>query len=417
MHKRALHIVISGMLVLMISALSSCSRHADSVDSKAVLSVVIKPSDTKSGNTEQTPQETRINSLEIFVFDMSSSEKPAGSLDGYAKASSSELLAKTVDIDVSTGLKHIYAIANGPEGLYERVHCEEDLLSETMRLGDNRRDSFVMVGSPCGETNLVAGVSGSNKVHINLKRMVSRVIVGNIRASFISPALERSDVRLGRVYLSDVTSELPLVNGDVFDVFGTAESNKEYEMSGKTFTIPYFYEFRSTSPLCNPIELVTFPDGRRGIDVSSDANVHSLTCVDIPAEEGMLCSSGDEGSLPSLENHLFSVEGGLSLYAFPNCNDFSENPDGTVEGHPTMLVLEVFFGETLTYYSFNMGYLQPNYSYTVTNIRLSRAGTSDPAFRVSTTSASCTITVADWLSGEVISSYGTSVVDGEIDFK
>ena len=416
MHKRALHICFVSLAFLM-SVVSCVSKSTPSLDKKVVLSVGFVPVETKSSNTVQTSDETRINTLEVFVFDFSSDEKPKGTLDGYKKAVDSEILSRSIDIDVSTGIKHIYAIANAPSGLEERVHCEEDLLSETMRLSDNRRDSLVMVGSPCGETNLVAGVSGSNKVHINLKRMVSRVIVGNIRASFISPALERSDVRLGRVYLSDVTSELPLVNGDVFDVFGTAENNKEYEMSGNTFTIPYFYEFRGTSPLCNPIELVTFPDGRRGIDVSSDANVHSLTCVDIPPEDGMLCSSGGEGSLPSLENHLFSVEGGLSLYAFPNCNDFSENPDGTVEGHPTMLVLEVFFGETLTYYSFNMGYLQPNYSYTVTNIRLSRAGTSDPAFRVSTTSASCTITVADWLSGEVISSYGTSVVDGEIDFK
>ena len=417
MHKRALHIVISGILVLMISALSSCSRPADCVDSKAVLSVVIKPSDTKSGNTEQTTQETRINSLEIFVFDMSSSEKPAGSLDGYAKASTSELLAKTVDIDVSTGLKHIYAIANGPEGLEERVHCEEDLLSETMRLGDNRRDSFVMVGSPSGETNLVAGVSSKNKVHIELRRLVCRVKVGTIRADFISPAFWNSDVQLRRVFITDVTSSVNLVNGDVYDVFGTPVQDKEYTMAGQSYKAATFYLFESSPELINPCILTTFPDGSTGVVLDDDASARSLTSVDISAEEGMLCSSGKEGSAPALPGGVFSVEGGLMLYAYPNCRDFTEKEDGSVDGHPTMLVLEVSLQGTMMYYSFNLGYLQPNYSYTVSNIRLRRSGEADPRYQATSTSASCTITVADWLSGEVVSGYGTTVNDGEIDFR
>ena len=74
-------------------------------------------------------------------------------------------------------------------------------------------------------------------------------------------------------------------------------------------------------------------------------------------------------------------------------------------------------GNTITYYyPLSIPYIQPNYAYTIGDVKIKRLGSLDPFTPVSTAECTFTVKVRDWDAGDIIGEFNneTSGDDFEI---
>ena len=107
------------------------------------------------------------------------------------------------------------------------------------------------------------------------------------------------------------------------------------------------------------------------------------------------------GSTPYGTEHRF--------YAYPNPTSTSPDPEGGDTWSPrhTRLVLKTTLGTDIYYYPITLPILEPNKSYEINNLTITRPGSSDPDIPVSINDCTFSITVLPWTSVSV--SEGTTI--------
>lgn len=415
---RILNLLLTAATVFLF--LAACSR-PDSADTpgetprdEAHVTLRIVSSDTRAGanDTEALQGEKAINTLEIFIF-RASTGADDGLLDAYKKAAASEIDAATqtarIAMDATTGPKHIYAIANAPERLASAVSTEAELLAMVSEFSENTRTSFLMVGSSGAENVLQSGDAPANTISMNLRRLVARVKVEQVSGDFASPALRQKDFRVKRIYLAYVPKQAKFVNGSYEDVFGTAES-----FTAAGVTIPHYYRFALPSEQAEDASGYHTPavvGGNGEVAVTADNNAADLTAKSFTAAEGMLFSSPD-GSTPARQGNKMNPK--LYLYTYPNGAE-QATEDGQSD-LTTKLIIETELQGTTYYYPISLGYTQPNYAYTVNDVRITRLGSTDPNLPVTTAQCSFTVQVSDWDTGDIIGSFNNEKSENNFVF-
>ena len=400
-----LFLTLCTLLVLILS----CTRTdagdpvEDSPRKDARLLVRIAPAETKAGSndTDAIAGEKTINSLEIFIF-RASTGSDDGMLDAYKKAEASEIDAgagsASVAMDATTGPKHIYAIANAPARLSAAVSTEDELLAAISEFNENTRSSFLMVGSSGSENTLQNGNAPANRIDLNLRRLVARVKLEQIRGDFSTPAYREKDFRVKRIYLAYVPRQAKFVNGSYADVFGSPES-----FSASGVTISRYYRFALPSEqdgAANGYYTPAVVSGNGSVVITSAANAADLTSRSYSAAEGMLYSRPG-GSTPALEGNRMRPM--LYLYMYPN-PAAQATQDGQSDFTTKLIIETELQGETY-YYPISLGYTQPNYAYTVQDVRITRLGSTDPNIPVTTAACTFTVRVSDWDTGDIIGSF------------
>ena len=174
---------LTGLLAL---TLLSCGKTAPQQPGKPVdftVSILGGPQTRATATTYA--DESRVNNLQVFVFDES------GALEDYRDAGA----AMTATLSATSGQRTVWALVNAPA--LPGITSLDALKAATTSLSDNAGNSLVMSGST--QQEIVDGGS----VPVTVRRIVSRVSVGKITTDF-KHALADAELQIDAIYLINV---------------------------------------------------------------------------------------------------------------------------------------------------------------------------------------------------------------------
>ena len=419
---------------------------------EVIMNISGTPVTKAAGDGDQATQnaEDYLSSVEVFVFDARPSSIAFKMLESYKSATASEIDGTnhnkaTIRFNTSTGLKHIYVIANsannynaGGQPLANTISTEDQFLAAITQFNENSvatgKCDFMMAGTDASLTAASATssgtnlVQGANNINIQLKRLVARVKLEKVASALTSPALAAADFKVTNVYLLNVPKRTILVNGDWRDVFGRAlvdspavpnaiDAASAAAASGAapgfvpSASVPYYYSYAV------PAASSTADDGywnrfanpaawNDNTNTSAnfkpaDAAVLGMTWFEAPAGEGVLTNRAD---------YTFDKY----FYTYPNSAAAQRSDQNTLD-ETTKLVIETSINMNGTphtyYYPISIPYVQPNYAYTVENVTITRLGSTNPFLPVTTADCTYNVVVRNWDTGAITGSFNNETSD------
>ena len=325
-----IRIPIAALLLIVAAA---CSRFQTTEEENAAekakhvaVTVRIDGAAATRVSAADVGNDAAVSDIQLFVFNEKSE------IESYAKGSES-----TFTVNVTTGRKYFIALANCPD-LGKEIDTRDALLATVSRLQDNSPAALQMVG----ETT-VSEVKANQAVSITVKRLVSKVVIQNVKTDFSSPYLAGLEFKITGIYLINVVAS---------NNYAMSQKREEYEWVNK----------------------LRLDSGNPAAALTQDTGLNiTVTKAD-----------------PYTTAHTF--------YAYPN--PVMENyTSGEWSLRKTRLVVETTLGGTLGYYSLELPILERNKIYTITDLTVTKRGTVNPYEPVVTTDAKFTITVVDWETG------------------
>lgn len=129
------------------------------------------------------PGETAVNSLQVYVFDVSGTH-----LEAYGAASASSL-----SLDVTLGPKIVAAVVNAPQAT--TITSLGALKAKTSDLSENSPGSFVMMGSVAQQ------VSASTTVTVPVSRVAARVVIKKVTNALSMEQYASEKITVDKIYL------------------------------------------------------------------------------------------------------------------------------------------------------------------------------------------------------------------------
>lgn len=155
------------------------------------LEIVMPASATKiagaGGDDEMT-----VSDYQVFIYDAESRM-----LEAYATPSPT---SETVSMTCTSGSKNVVVLANAPD--MSSVVSYDRLVQTRSQLSDNSPGKLVMEGDVSVELTAL-----NNKVTVELKRIVSKVVLKKIETDFELPAYDDMDFILKSAYLINVAGD------------------------------------------------------------------------------------------------------------------------------------------------------------------------------------------------------------------
>lgn len=314
--------------VALLGSLASCDKEAGRVSfgtpvdaektiRDAVLNVHIRAgfASTKT-TTASEGDEAAVSLIEVLVFNAN------GGLDAYKSSDGTGL--QVTGISSSSGPKTIVAVVNAPGGSGIGALTDiADLRALKSRFkADNALDNFVMYG----EQTFTLTPSGVNDVTVGVDRLSARIRLDKITRSFNDnapglQALGADGFEVTRVYLTNVSDEV----------------NYGYAVSPAINA----YWLTDESPLK--------ADTPAAVAIDKDDMVYEAAV-----------SAGDVNKLAQNASYVNTHR----LYAYPNASDTQK----------TKLVVEVKIDGKYYVYPIEFDALEPNYSYEIRNLTITRLG-------------------------------------------
>ncbi len=276
--------------------------------------------------------EARIVTLDALAF------RSDGSPDAYARTDSPELIGglPSVTLEVTKGeALSWHVIANAPAGALESIATESALNTKKSFLSENASDAFVMASDGTGTY-----LSESQNVAVAVSRLVSKVSLGAVTASFLSGT--GASMTLDAVYLIN------------------ASGSVRYDLT----------------PL------------------ASDWYSQLVRDASLPASvSGLLYRNCSVLALSASTQALDYV-----FYACPNPTDNGVNSVSmpSWSARNTRLVLETTVDGIKNYYPVTLPAMESNTAYIIREVELRGYGSSHPDKPVSREKISFTITVNPW---------------------
>ena len=183
---------------LMASVMLSACGGKDAYDQcpaekeKVSLEVVMSSSETTKISGAGADEEKAVNDYQVLVYDMSSRmlevcERPDPEADN-------------VMLQCTTGPKEVIVLANAPD--VSSVVSYDAFLEKRSLLADNGVGRLVMEG----HASLELTAAGSS-VTVNIRRIVSKVVLDGITVDFEQNAYDNMDFILKKVYLTNVAAD------------------------------------------------------------------------------------------------------------------------------------------------------------------------------------------------------------------
>lgn len=200
--------LMAGLAGLMMMSCNKEQGVAAPEESKAKLELSFSMNQQKAltraagDAVADTESERKVNNYDIFAF------RADGSLDAYYGAanptqSGTDGAFTSGEFYVSNKTLDIYVIANGPASLKGAVTSKSTLAAAVSEFTQNTAANFVMVGyRQVNVLSLPEDANGKkNYDGIELERITNKVVLGNVKKNFDSPALQDADVTLLGAYI------------------------------------------------------------------------------------------------------------------------------------------------------------------------------------------------------------------------
>ncbi len=140
---------------------------------------------TKAGAVSHTAAESKINDLQVLVFN------PDGTLNGYGRSSDNSC---AVRVTRGAGLR-CYAVVNADKRAFSDIADEQTLKTSVSSMSDNRKDSFHMFGMKTQD------MTTGNNFAVPVSRMASKITLGSVTNNIESDALSGKDFNVTGIYL------------------------------------------------------------------------------------------------------------------------------------------------------------------------------------------------------------------------
>lgn len=272
---------------------------------------------TKSSDADFDEDHSEVASIQFLVFD-------GEVLDAYKKVTS----GLSTSITVKTGEKTVWAVVNAPDISNVTTLTQLKDVSSTLL---NNASNFVMVGYNTGT------VPSEDPIEIEVKRIVSRVVVKKVTAAFTNPAYASMSCKLVKMFLINAPGD---INLELTSAPTTWYAQRAYEaVSGLT-------DFLSTS-----------------------------------------------GGNHELNTAAFDTD--CYHYCYPNPTT-ADSQSSTWSARHTRMVIEVLLGSETFYYPVTLPVLEPGKSYEIENLTITRKGSSNPDQPISLSDATFEISVKPW---------------------
>ena len=194
--------------VLIASCSKSESGEAYGAGGESTLYLSIVPQTKASGSSHGVQKDDNyVQTLEIFIF--RADGEGAGVLDTYKKFTAGELNSVyDLQINTTTGLKRIYAIANSHVENWDGVSTLSGFEREYSSLKNENLKSFTITGT------VEAVLQSSTYLTFSISRLVSRIELKSVRTSFAGTPYENSELQNVKFYLTNVVGEKLYHNGN-----------------------------------------------------------------------------------------------------------------------------------------------------------------------------------------------------------
>lgn len=198
---KKLFILLGAAAVLLTAACSKPNegkKAADKAD-MAELSINLSGGVLTKATGNYDSKEFTINNVQVFCFDVAT-----GVLD-YATKNLSQAAQTTTDLKLNTtkGTKHIYALVNCRD--LSDIASESALLSAVTNFDSNSIDSGFEMVSPTDPVPTYT-ITGNQAIEIPVKRIVAKIIVGRLEASFEQVSIRSVDFIIEKIYLTNVAA-------------------------------------------------------------------------------------------------------------------------------------------------------------------------------------------------------------------
>ncbi len=354
------------------SPLETGSQHPDGQEGKLIVNLSCGAPATRaeavSEYNEETDYEMAINKVEVLVFD-----KVSGDLHGYLNAGTET----SIEMNVLSGEKTIYAIVNSPEDL-SRITEENDLNDVVIRLEHNsinESNGFVMAGK--SHVTVTSGTTTAPTIMVD--RFTSRIalvkVINDLPAAYGELVIED-------IFLANVVANQNLG--------ADADATLWYNIMGRTANATTSDDIigvgdnMGTCPdLTHKVAELTIPNAVRVSEEVEDADGETEENAPVNFKE---------------PNYLF--------YAFPNAprpvpTDEMPWDTDSFEGGDTRLILTATVDGKLFYYPIVLERLDRNTSYDV-SVRISGFGVTDPDDDISKGVLKFDIQASEWGMGAPI---------------
>ena len=272
---------------------------------------------TKTASTSYDSDHAAVANIQFFVFD-------GEVLDAYKKITS----GSSTSITVKTGDKTVWAVVNGPD--ISNVTTLTQLKAVSTTLSHNATN-FIMVGSA------PATVPSEDPIEIEVKRIVSRVLVKKVTAAFTNPAYSAMTCKLVKMFL---------INAPANTNLGLTDAPSSWYNRGD-------YEY-------------------------------------VGAVNDFLCTSGGDYNLNLSPYTTVGYH-----YCYPNPT-VADTQSATWSARHSRMVSEVELGGETFYYPVTLPILEPGKSYEIENLTITRKGADTPDSVISLADATFEISIKEW---------------------
>lgn len=365
--------LMAGLAGLMMMSCNKEQGVAAPEESKAKLELSFSMNQQKAltraagDAVADTESERKVNNYDIFAF------RADGSLDAYYGAanptqSGTDGAFTSGEFYVSNKTLDIYVIANGPASLKSAVTSKSTLSAAVSEFTQNTAANFVMVGyAQVNVLSLPEDNDGKkNYDGIELERITNKVVLGNVKKNFDSPALQDADVTLLGAYI--------------------VMANKSVK-----YTVGYY-------------------DNADELPAAADASYYN--CNSDNLESNALISQAALNKTVTAAG----VAVDQAYYFYPN--PAVEATDASDEDFVTKLVLKVQVGSEVYFYPIGMTQVAGaarNRIYEITQVTLRRPGNDidehDINEYIDNAILTVDMTVKDWVSADVTGSFNGDLLN------
>ncbi len=309
-------------VALLALSTVSCQKHLQD-QHPASLEIKLVSDDTKVSGTGGD-EEKAVSGYQVLVYDMSSRM-----LEAYATPDPSSV---SISMQCTTGPKEVVVLANAPD--VSGIVSYDAFLKTKSSLADNGIGRLVMEGNASPDLTASGGT-----VTVNLRRMVSKVVLDAVTVDFEVDAYDQMDFILQKVYLTNVA-------GDKSYLSKTADPSQWYNMN-----------VRSQTP---EVDALVYED-------IADVNLKDT-------------------KMYTLAHHFY-------CYPNPHVNDTFSSDQWTPR--PTRLVVEAMLGNVVYYYPVSLPELKQNTRYHV-SLHIVRPGATSPEQDMDKYAVSLKINIEEW---------------------
>lgn len=252
----------------------------------------------------------------------------------------------TLVLSCTQGKRTFYALINAPT--MADITTEDQLKAKASDLSNSTLTSLEMIGSKEAE------ISKTNKsVQIEVSRLASRIVISKITKAFTSTALQNQSFKVKRMYLVNASSKA---------AYGA------------------------------PATPLVWSNPKKFNDSLSD----KLKAFMVDTLDKSITS---ETQYQYNQAHTY--------YCYPNGTATDSDADDDFTPRFTRLVIEAEIGSELCYYPINLPNLESNKSYNISEIKITKPGSTSPDEPVTTMNCVVTLVVKQW--NDVSVTDGTTV--------